>query len=560
MASLFDLVQQYLKRDNLPKPFTYDRTPPIGTNPPGLFPQPPVKPIEKLLPRPGGNEDGFSVYNPDPNRTRTSDQYSPYNYRQAAERNLIGTPGGSLTGTNIPNTSTEVAKLMDMYPDYYQGKQLTGIPGAAQNYLKNSFIGKGLDALGNMMPVNRRAIYENELLGQGIAIDDIGRIVSGGGDYDTAENVMSGYNANKVTAETFQKRRDRIKKTMSKPGYKGNLQERLDALDAAEEKMLGTAKTRADMVFDDKSLAKDPDFISEKEITKNNNIINLEKEEDEDGEVSYYDPVKNQINSMPSFTGFNAPSTFTLTAPQYGASFGQGYGSGYGNNSIITGGTDLNDFDGIGTTETFDGTPDYYGGVGDSVIDAGGTAPGGGYTSDYYGGVGDSVIDAGGTAPGGGYTTDYYGGGGDPYSYDNFMAGDNSSADPTGTGNFSDQVTGNDTSPGATGGEGGAGTGGSTKIVCTMMNESYGFGSFRNKIWLKHSKGLAPEYQKGYHKLFLPLVKIAKTNKVVRKILEHIAVHRTIDIRQESRGKVHLLGRVYRKILEPICYFVGKHG
>jgi len=98
------------------------------------------------------------------------------------------------------------------------------------------------------------------------------------------------------------------------------------------------------------------------------------------------------------------------------------------------------------------------------------------------------------------------------------------------------------------------------KIVCTMMNESYGFGSFRNKIWLKHSKGLAPEYQKGYHKLFLPLVKIAKTNKVIRKILEHIAVHRTVDIRQESRGKVHLLGRVYRKLLEPLCYWVGKYG
>ena len=45
--------------------------------------------------------------------------------------------------------------------------------------------------------------------------------------------------------------------------------------------------------------------------------------------------------------------------------------------------------DDIGTAPpgTFDGTPDYYGGVGDSVIDAGGTAPGGGYTSDYYGGV-----------------------------------------------------------------------------------------------------------------------------------------------------------------------------
>jgi len=108
------------------------------------------------------------------------------------------------------------------------------------------------------------------------------------------------------------------------------------------------------------------------------------------------------------------------------------------------------------------------------------------------------------------------------------------------------------------GGEGSSG-GGGRKIVCTMMNDSYGFGSFRNKIWLRHSKGLAPEYQKGYHKIFLPLVKIAKTNKIVKKVLEHIAVHRTIDIRQESRGKVHLLGRVYRKILEPICYIVGKY-
>ena len=107
-----------------------------------------------------------------------------------------------------------------------------------------------------------------------------------------------------------------------------------------------------------------------------------------------------------------------------------------------------------------------------------------------------------------------------------------------------------------TGGDSG---GGNTKIVCTMMNKTYGFGSFRNKIWLKQSKNLAPEYQKGYHALFLPLVKIAKTNKIVRKILEHIAVHRTIDIRQESRGKTHMLGRIYRKILEPICYWVGKY-
>jgi hypothetical protein len=105
----------------------------------------------------------------------------------------------------------------------------------------------------------------------------------------------------------------------------------------------------------------------------------------------------------------------------------------------------------------------------------------------------------------------------------------------------------------------GAETGGGGKIVCTMMNESYGFGNFRNKIWLRQSKDLAPEYQKGYHILFLPLVKMAKTNNIIKKVLEHIAVHRTIDIRQESRGKTHILGRLYRKVLEPICYWVGKY-
>jgi len=103
--------------------------------------------------------------------------------------------------------------------------------------------------------------------------------------------------------------------------------------------------------------------------------------------------------------------------------------------------------------------------------------------------------------------------------------------------------------------------GGSSKIVCTMMNDSYGFGNFRNKIWLKHSKDLPKEYEVGYHKIFLPLVNFAKgegkLNKVVKKTLEHIARHRTLDLKQEMKGKTHLLGRIYRKILEPICFIVG---
>ena len=99
------------------------------------------------------------------------------------------------------------------------------------------------------------------------------------------------------------------------------------------------------------------------------------------------------------------------------------------------------------------------------------------------------------------------------------------------------------------------------KIVCTMMNESYGFGSFRNKIWLAQSKNLSKEYEVGYHTLFLPLVKYAKqkgfTNSIVKKILEHIAIHRTIDIRKQKYNKVNILGRTYRIILEPLCYITG---
>ena len=99
------------------------------------------------------------------------------------------------------------------------------------------------------------------------------------------------------------------------------------------------------------------------------------------------------------------------------------------------------------------------------------------------------------------------------------------------------------------------------KIVCTMMNESYGFGSFRNKIWLAQSRNLAKEYEIGYHTLFLPLVKYAKqkgfTNSIVKKVLEHIAIHRTIDIRKQKYNKVDILGRTYRTILEPLCYITG---
>jgi hypothetical protein len=110
-------------------------------------------------------------------------------------------------------------------------------------------------------------------------------------------------------------------------------------------------------------------------------------------------------------------------------------------------------------------------------------------------------------------------------------------------------------------GDGGGGGGGG-KIVCTAMNESYGFGSYRNAIWLKYSADkMTKAHEAGYHALFLPLVDLAykRNNKPVRIALEHIARHRTTDLRAEMRNtKRDKLGRAYRFMLEPLCYVVGK--
>ena len=105
--------------------------------------------------------------------------------------------------------------------------------------------------------------------------------------------------------------------------------------------------------------------------------------------------------------------------------------------------------------------------------------------------------------------------------------------------------------------------GGGGKIVCTAMNEAYGFGSFRQAIWLAHSRNMPPEYQAGYHAIFRPLVSYGyggttKPRQLVRGVLEGIARRRTADIWMQKKGKRHPVGRIERAFWEPICYVVGK--
>jgi hypothetical protein len=59
--------------------------------------------VDPLYPQTGGNQDGYSVYNPDPNMTRTSK--SPYNPRQyeAAFGTMMGDPVANIaTGALNP--------------------------------------------------------------------------------------------------------------------------------------------------------------------------------------------------------------------------------------------------------------------------------------------------------------------------------------------------------------------------------------------------------------------------------------------------------------------------
>lgn len=113
-----------------------------------------------------------------------------------------------------------------------------------------------------------------------------------------------------------------------------------------------------------------------------------------------------------------------------------------------------------------------------------------------------------------------------------------------------------------------ADTGGasSSKIVCTAMNEDYGFGSFRQAIWLRHSAGMTRAHERGYHAIFRPMLAWARKRatapqRIVMAALEDIARMRTFDIRREARAGFRRglnRGRVYRAILEPICYIVGR--
>jgi hypothetical protein len=179
-----------------------------------------------------GGGDGFNPYDirPGDSSIRTPDQYSPYAYRQALEKSYVGDPNGYGYRTN-----TEAQKMMDNYPDYYESKPLTDIEQLMSKIpTPLGFVKKGIDALADKLPVNRAAIFQNELLGGGFKLDNIGRIVTD--NYNTPEGIMAGYNPvsggllNMLTGgaygepttygldKSYDKSRERVAKALEKMG------------------------------------------------------------------------------------------------------------------------------------------------------------------------------------------------------------------------------------------------------------------------------------------------------------------------------------------------------
>ena len=170
----------------------------------------------------GSGGDGFSVYNADPN-TITNMNPNSYALQDARRKNELSYVGKSFPGNIDPlySTNTEAMKNMEMYPEYYG---LDQPPPSKISQLLSKGIGfipgigtlsKFADFASGMLPVNRRAIMENQLGNQGVMVNDIGQIVVGqGGQYNTPEGIMAGYNANQMTNETFTGRQKNIGETL----------------------------------------------------------------------------------------------------------------------------------------------------------------------------------------------------------------------------------------------------------------------------------------------------------------------------------------------------------
>ena len=198
--------------------------------------------------------DNFSVYNADPNRISNRNP-NMYALQDARRDNELSYVGRTLPGDSDPlySSDTHAMKNMEWYPEYYGldkpppskvnqflSKAVNWIPGVG-------YVKKGLEAVSDLLPTNRRAIMENEMIGSGVMLDDIGRIVTT--DYNTPEGIMAGYNAYQMDEDTFD---DRISKIQAGKMSAEGKRKRIALIRKAKENWQ-TAQGKTDEIVDIKT-------------------------------------------------------------------------------------------------------------------------------------------------------------------------------------------------------------------------------------------------------------------------------------------------------------------
>lgn len=128
-----------------------------------------------------------------------------------------------------------------------------------------------------------------------------------------------------------------------------------------------------------------------------------------------------------------------------------------------------------------------------------------------------------------------------------------------GSGGHHGGIGGGDNDGGGGGGGGASGDGPGSKILCTTLNDMYGFGSFRNQVWMKYAAEHPDRYLTfGYHKVFFPLARRMRTSRALEKVLTRIVRVRTNRLRREMHGKpISVEQGVYKYGIESALIVVG---
>ena len=182
--------------------------------------------------------DNFSPYNPDPNTVRTfKEDVRVMPAMEALQRNQqltsmgIKDPfadeaslGGAYYGDMPDDTSNQVGPAevggFQKFKNTLSSAKTNLLNNPVTNaigFAMNPALGAVKGILGGLKGIigpNQRAITENIAGNMGIRVNDIGQIVNTGA-YNSPEGVMAGYNLNKVDQGTFDKRYNRIEKTLA---------------------------------------------------------------------------------------------------------------------------------------------------------------------------------------------------------------------------------------------------------------------------------------------------------------------------------------------------------